>query len=400
MVSCETSESTSNPFIGIVLVLLACCCYAFGNCLQRYSLLKAPGEKVLCLNRHMGWLLGAVIYFSANGLYAVALSFAPVSVLAAVFSLTIIVNALCAVFILGDKIPKLAYPGYVLVLTGSVIFSVVVNAQVCHFDGDELIEIMTSASAILFWVVLAGIMLGGAVFAWRFEKAHPLVVEGAETPTAHMIDDSQQQQPEDYVKMDGAAADGAASNVAEPSTTGTGDKPAGAEDHIDPKSLLLARFIYPATLGAVEATGALVLKAINSLLTTIATEDDEAANADDTDNDNIGLWVGLIGVGICLFLGIVVWLRLVYSRFEITGAFPVEFGMLTFGSVVGGFAVFQDYNFVNTTGQWVGVGCAGASILGGIGIVGWASWKAKMIEEEEQNKGESELVAAGYDAEQ
>ena len=89
-----------------------------------------------------------------------------------------------------------------------------------------------------------------------------------------------------------------------------------------------------------------------------------------------------MGAGVFIFLGIVTWLRLVYSRFEITAAFPVEFGMLTFASVVGGFAVFEDHQYVDTTLAWVWVSMACVLILGGIGIVAIASWKKKVDQPE------------------
>lgn len=364
MTSCESSDSTSNPAIGIVLVLIACAFYATGNCLQRYSLLKPEGEKVLgCLHRQVGWFLGAVIYFSANGIYSVALSFAPVSVLAAVFSLTIVANATCARLMLGDKVSMLAIPGYALVLFGSILFSVTVTSPVCHFDGDELVRVMTTNAAAGYWGAIAAIMAWGMFFAYRFEKKYPLEENNDET-----------KSKADYQANPEAALD----NFQDENTVGPVEIP--------PMTRLLARFLYPSALGATEAAGALILKAINSLFTTIATDDPEGEAVEDQDNGNLSLWIGLFGVGIFIFIGIVMWLRLTYTRFEITGAFPVEFGFLTFASVVGGFTVFQDYKFVNGTKEWLGVACAGVCILGGIGVTAYASFRAKLQEEEEQRR--------------
>ena len=344
---CETTDATSNSSVGIVLVLLACCCYALGNCLQRYSLLRQDDEKVLyCLNRHAGWLLGAIIYFSANGIYAVALSFAPVSVLAAVFSLTIVANATCANLLLGDRVLRTALPGYIAVLAGSVVFSLTVQAEVCHFGGEELIQVMTSPLAFFYWACMAVIVLGGMVYAWKFEKAFSLVVKATEdAPTSFAVFDNENSEEVNEAK--------------EPSSI----------------ELLTAGFIYPASLGATEAVGALILKAVNSLFTTLATDEDDP---EEPANNHLSLWIGLLGVGVFIFAGIVTWLRLVYSRFEITAAFPVEFGMLTFASVVGGFMVFEDHQYVASAWAWVWVICASLLILGGIAIVGLASWKDKV----------------------
>mmetsp|Transcript_16945 Transcript_16945/g.25075 ORF Transcript_16945/g.25075 Transcript_16945/m.25075 type:complete len:368 (+) Transcript_16945:86-1189(+) len=362
--NCETSESTSSPAVGIILVLIACLCYSFGNNLQRYSLLRQPGERVFgCLNRNLGWLLGALIYFSANGIYSVALSFAPVSLLSAVFSLTILTNAACAVYFLGDRVPLLAYPGYFFVLLGAIVFAVAFRAEVCHFDGSELIAVMTTPQALVYWVVMILVIISGGFFARNFEKKYPLAKD---TPT-QIIDeeimdaeDSNQEENQEIMNDQALALNENQDagekpddeDPAPPSTAGnlvqsdtSGKELQNNEHDIPPKTLLAARLIYPTSLGAIETVGLLILKAFNSLLTSAATGDEVDGKVADQDFPNdIGLWIVLVILGILFFLLIVLFLRLTYSRFEITGAFPVEFGMLTFASVLGGFAVFQDYN--------------------------------------------------------
>ena len=142
------------------------------------------------------------------------------------------------------------------------------------------------------------------------------------------------------------------------------------EEH---RALLYARLIYPGVLGLTEANGSLVLKSLNSLATT--TVDDDANNNQDHDTA-LNLWIALLLIGLFLFLVIVIELRLTFRRFEIPTAFPVEFGMITFVSVLGGFAVFEDWRYVKEDGTWVLVIMAGFSIMTGIFIVGYAGWKA------------------------
>jgi len=404
----ETNEATSNSGVGIVLVLLACLCYASGNCLQRYSLLRRKGEKVFyVLNRNLGWLLGAIIYFSANGIYAVALSFAPVSVLAAVFSLTIVCNATIAYFALGDQVPRKAIPGYIAVLAGSVVFSVTVQAEVCHFDGANLKEVMMSPAALVYWIVMYLIILGGSLFAYPFEKKFPVLNEDEEDEAASKQqegDASVASQPATNKKQLQHKATTQMTDLEDsdglPEDTGSvtpddenvemqyASKPEGGTNNPQPARpepssfmLLLAGFIYPSSLGATEAVGALILKGVNSLLTTMAyEEEDETVEVD----SHLDLWIVFFGLGVFIFGGIVIWLRLTYSRFEITAAFPVEFGMLTFASVVGGFAVFEDHQYVEGTSDWAGVVAASLLILGGIATVGWASWDAHQQEHNHQ----------------
>jgi len=376
MVECEETEETSNSSIGIILVLIACVCYASGNCLQRYALLRQPGELVFgCLNRHVGWMLGAFIYFSANGIYSVAVSFAPITLLAAVFSLTIVVNAACSVYFLGDQIPRIAYVGYFFVLLGAVIYTVSFRAEVCHYGGEELVEVLLSPLAIAYWVCALLIAIGGYYFAHKFEKKYPLMNEEED-------DKNNTIQPHSagtIVNVDDFGTDPLETNNTKTEIT----------DNLPPPNInLLARVIYPATLGMIETIGQLILKAINSLLTTsVFSEDDKDSDnttssqsilaADEDFPNDIGLWIALVIFGGIALIGIIKFLRLVYARFEITGAFPIEFGILTFSSVIGGFVVYRDYTYVTDSLTWCYIALASVSILGGISIVAYGSWEAR-----------------------
>lgn len=152
------------------------------------------------------------------------------------------------------------------------------------------------------------------------------------------------------------------------------------DDDAENRPLLYARLIYPGLLGLTEANGSLILKSINSLATTTLDEDaDKGSQSTATI-----LWFALFIIGLFLFLVIVLELRLTYRRFEIPTAFPVEFGMITFVSVVGGFAVFEDWQYVSEAGTWVAVILAGAAIMLGIFIVGYAGWRAAVAGAEEK----------------
>lgn len=389
---CETTDSTSSPFIGILLTLIACCNYALGNCLQRYALLRPEGETVdfrlppisgtLRLHRHLAWLLGATIYFSANGFYAVALSFAPVSVLSAVFALTIVTNAGCSWYFMGDQVPKRAYPGYVLVLLGAVLFAAAVTVPVCHYGGEELVEVILAPGALVFWGLCVAFMVYGGVFAWQFEKKHVWSPDDEMSTSSPRVfrEEGGEQAVLSTTAIEVQGVGGSrnppksapsAKKVEPPPEQATNENSGSAD-----RELLHARLLYPAALGTTEAVGALVLKAVNSLATSSV---DEGHLSKNDDFDAAGLWVCLFVIGFFLFLMIIGWLRLVYRRFEISGAFPVEFGMLTFLTVVGGFAVFQDWRYVQGGWtSWCAVVLAGCAIVGGVLVVAVASWQEKV----------------------
>lgn len=237
---------------------------------------------------------------------------------------------------------------------------------------------------------------GGFSFAWWFENKYPLT-DIEDDKEDEDSDDKDGENDEDRINADGdvfATEEGAsipnnegkviadesalANNDVEETIFRLGNAEDGENstenDDIGPKTLLIARFTYPLSLGTIEAVATVILKAASSMATIIVTNN----NSEDDTSAGRALWIVLIIVGVILFLGIVLWLRLVYSRFEISGAFPVEFGMLTFASVLGAFLVYQDYNFITDAITWVGVGVACASILGGILIVAIASWKASL----------------------
>ena len=68
--------------------------------------------------------------------------------LAVVFSLTVIVNAGLAQCMMGDKAPRAAYPGYVLVLVGAGVFAAAVAAPACQFTSEELVAVLRQTSSV------------------------------------------------------------------------------------------------------------------------------------------------------------------------------------------------------------------------------------------------------------
>ena len=76
---------------------------------------------------------------------------------------------------------------------------------------------------------------------------------------------------------------------------------------------------------------------------------------------NVGVWT-LIAV-----VGSVLWMAVVYQRYEVSVALPIEYGSLNAFSVILGLLFYDEYNFM-TTPQLVGqiIGCA--LIFGGIGV--------------------------------
>lgn len=186
------------------------------------------------------------------------------------------------------------------ICVGSVVFSVVASAQVCHFGGNELIEVMTTPQATVYcWVII----FGGAVFAWRFEKARPIVQQH---PVA-AVDAELDPDGNAAANVDNVEADTVEEQpINKQEDTADLEAKRCVEDEIEPRTLLRAPFIYPASLGAAEAAGALSIKAVNWLLTVIATDKDEnsGANTEDNNEDNIedvGLWVGLVAFGVVRF---------------------------------------------------------------------------------------------------
>jgi len=400
--SSSDCEEDNNTTLGVILTLFGSLSYALGNNVQRYALTKLSNEKVFICNRNFVWFLGIILYFvGGNGLYTLALSFAPATVLLSVFSLTIVLNAACARVINGDKISsKITYFGYVLIVCGTVAVASSMNVPVTQYDASELVVLMTTPAALSFWIIGTVAIISGLFFVYKIEKEFPntseIVNEGdnatdgkGEEKEEEEEKEKQQEKKEWTEVADEKLENGQVVATAYGQKTTSEDKgdeinTINSVPKLNPRMHLCASILYPATLGLIEAFGTAILKACSSLATDSVSKascDEDsvaAANTDDNDDDSntaIFLLAILFPIGIIILFLIVTMLRLTYHRFEITTAFPVEFGLLTFVSLVWAFAVYQDNQYVSDTSTWIRISFGALSILIGISLCAFGSTK-------------------------
>ena len=90
-------SSSGGTVFGVILAAIGACCLALAMSVQRYGLKTAPPVPFLCgkrLPQFWVWFSGLLIYWVANGLFAVSLIYAPLALLGAIFTTLLVWNLL------------------------------------------------------------------------------------------------------------------------------------------------------------------------------------------------------------------------------------------------------------------------------------------------------------------
>jgi hypothetical protein len=121
----EAAASTSDLIVGIVLSIGAGAFIALSMVTQRYALSHESYHIPLCkcatMSRPMLWFVGLVVYGIANGLYATSLMYAPLSLVASLFTLLLVWNLLFARLILGEELTANRKLGSTTIILGAVV---------------------------------------------------------------------------------------------------------------------------------------------------------------------------------------------------------------------------------------------------------------------------------------
>jgi hypothetical protein len=169
--------------LGIILAVAGGASLALAMVTQRYALDQqnqtVPGKVPLFgvqYNSTAVWFFGLILYGGANGLYAMALLYGPLSLLAGCFTTLLIFNLIFARCLLGEKVSPPKVVGSIVIL-GGVVASIVatprgVDTEFTPKDVEDLVARPIGAiyCALLFFSVLASV----ALITW-YEKAYPLL---------------------------------------------------------------------------------------------------------------------------------------------------------------------------------------------------------------------------------
>mmetsp|Transcript_9591 Transcript_9591/g.14052 ORF Transcript_9591/g.14052 Transcript_9591/m.14052 type:complete len:492 (+) Transcript_9591:210-1685(+) len=389
----KETNPTISPVFFVIFIILISLSYSFGYCLLSRSLCIKSRENVLgCLNRNYALLLGICIVLLANALYMFMLRYAPVPMLAGIFSSVLVSVLACSFYFLKDEIPFLACFGYgSIILAEAVVFAIFLQEPIYQLPRYRSSSMEINAYyGITYCVVLLSILVGGCCFAYWFEKHHGLNINNNGKLSrclspAHMQTNNRQylcQSPAD-AHIQQTLANLIEEDFDQPNNDSVSDQnethsfsifeddfeqssiPDDQQNKVfgifrkninhpgvdtRPIAFLIAQIIYPTCLGIIEALFVFQL------------------------NQNKNLALNIL-FSIVLSFGMIIFFILVYSRFAISGVFPIEFSVLTFACVLGGSLFSGEENTLKVGGFWIYICIGGIVLFGGIVLIALATWR-------------------------
>jgi len=169
--------------VGIILAAIGAALLALGMSVQRYAFTKEAPVPFLGwqLPTFWVWLIGLLIYFAANGVYAVSLLFAPLSLLAGIFTTLLLWNLYIGKRVLNEELTPQKYQGAIVVMLGVILTVSATSAQVpTEFTVEEIEGLFISVSGAIYIALLVLVILICVVIIVLFEKLYPLERAGSE----------------------------------------------------------------------------------------------------------------------------------------------------------------------------------------------------------------------------
>jgi drug/metabolite transporter (DMT)-like permease len=176
----------SNGLLVLGIVLAACggATLALAMATQRYALDVSVnrGKTTVPLfgffmPRNLVWFGGLVLYGGANGFYAVALLYGPLSLLAGIFTTLLIFNLFFARCLLGEVLTPPKIGGAVVILVG-VVLCILATPQgestETAFTPTDIQALLVRPTGILYVLVLLASIFGSIGTIIWFEKKYPL----------------------------------------------------------------------------------------------------------------------------------------------------------------------------------------------------------------------------------
>lgn len=375
--------------IGIVLAAIGAALLALGMSLQRYSLITKPPVPFLSyeLPQLWVWLAGLLIYFAANGIYALSLLFAPLSLLAGIFTTLLIWNLYFGKRFLNEKLTIQKYQGAFVVMFGVVLTVSSCSPKVpSQLSNDDVEKLFTNLRGSLYIVFLILAILICVMIIFIFEKKYPLETSFPELQEAEGDDLKNKMSEEGTIANQGPGKhvppqkkpcsrhstllvpsgapptrhDSTFKNLAliRSFTTSIDLKnTAPIADYIRRFSSFYVKdvevqknekvpnwidscmlIIYPGSLGLDEGVAHLSMKAFMSMLAQCGTAG--------TCGQAI-LWL-MILLWLVSSLATLWWMRTVFKRYETTKALPIEYGAVMAINGLSGLLFYNESQYMET----------------------------------------------------
>jgi drug/metabolite transporter (DMT)-like permease len=322
--------------IGVVLCELAAFTLALAMNVQRFALSVEDQwfENKKYLTRNRIWVIGLMIYALANLFYFVGLSFAPLSLMSALFATLLIFNAVLARYLLGERLSQSGSLGLAIILCGVATLGFFGPTESAAYNASDIGKLFGALSGYGFLIAMLSVLTLLAAAIWEFEVHYP---------SSHLAREGNL----------GPSGDG------------------GAHGEKVPRHLALIMLVlYPSMLGLCETLVQISLKAISCMLLVSARGESQLAKP--------MFWGALVFLCVSMLLT-VWWLGRVYERYATTDGLPIEYGVVTLFSVLAGLIVFQELKFTDETDEMI---MAGGICMILVGIFVSVVFKASSVEEE------------------
>jgi len=195
--------STAGEVVfGVVLAAIGACCLALAMSVQRYALKTPPPVRFLFgseLGQFWVWFCGLVVYWVANGLFAVSLIYAPLALLGAIFTTLLVWNLLFGRLLLDEHITKIKASGAMLIMVGVALIGVATPTVPTDYSVELVESFLKDTEGLVYLFTLVIIVLLSVVAIAIFEKWYPLPKEEEEEELEH-LDELELEPTESAVK--------------------------------------------------------------------------------------------------------------------------------------------------------------------------------------------------------
>jgi len=373
------SSSNGELFFGVFLALISACLLAFAMSVQRYGLKTPPPVPFLCgkrLPQFWVWFSGLVIYWIANVLFAMALLYAPLALLGAIFTTLLIWNLLFGRLLLGEKITVIKGVGATLIMIGVGLIGWGTPSNIpTDLTRSDVESYLNSLGGATFLVLIIIVILLSVMVIAVFERNYPLAADG-DFNEAHV----QRYLSEPLLATYTPAEIHLRKRTSVRSSLGVRDtrtrsitlslmKRNGLKELVSNKSpenisdgglcdvsreimieQVLERnvntppwldslmgVVYPGSLGLDEGITQLAMKAFMALFSSCAATSDCGAAI---------LW-GMVILWLISSLATLWWLQNVFRRYDVTQALPIQYGAVMVCDALSSIFFYRENTYMN-----------------------------------------------------
>jgi len=196
-------SSAGEVVLGVVLAAIGACCLALAMSVQRYALKTPPPVPFLFgykLGQFWVWFCGLLIYWVANGLFAVSLIYAPLALLGAIFTTLLVWNLLFGRLLLREHITKIKAAGAMLIMVGVALIGVATPTVPTDYSVELVESFLKDTEGLSYLLTLIIIVIISVVAIAVFEYKYPLPEEEEEEEEEEKLNELEIEQIDSEIK--------------------------------------------------------------------------------------------------------------------------------------------------------------------------------------------------------